>query len=73
MSNNHSTFSRISIIFKFDDGNSISRVNRAFEDSGLIITGDYLIVTTEKSDGVVSTVFKLKDITEYKTYNNITK
>lgn len=74
MSNTIPKFPKVSIILKSIDiksrlGKGLSRDMRTFDDCGLMITGDYLIITTEKQDGTVGTVFKLADIVEYKTYN----
>jgi hypothetical protein len=69
MSNTIPKFPKVAIIQIVDEGDSFSRINKTFENCGLMITGDYLIITTEKQDGTVGTVFKLKDVLEYKTYN----
>jgi hypothetical protein len=74
MSNTIPKFQKVSIILKSIDIKStldkgLSRDKRTFENCGLMITGGYLIITSEKSDGTVGSVFALKDILEYKTYN----
>lgn len=74
MSNTIPKFPMVKIILNSTNLNGMrnkgfSRDSLTFEDCGLMITGDYLIITSEKLDGTVGSVFPLKDIHEYKTYN----
>lgn len=47
----------------------------SFDDCGLMITGDYIIVILDEKDEMLNTltsngkIFPIKDILEYKTYN----
>jgi hypothetical protein len=51
-----------------------SRTLETFEDCGLMITGDYMIVILDEKDDINNTltstgnIFNLKDIVSYKTH-----
>jgi hypothetical protein len=62
-------FPKVEIIEKANKGNSLSSIKTTFEDCGLMISGDYLILTIEKTDGTIGKVYNLKDVDQYKTYN----
>lgn len=69
MSNNHiPKFSKVSLRLKLRGSEDLSIHTNTFENCGLMITGDYLIITIDDSDGTNGKIFELKDILEYKTY-----
>jgi hypothetical protein len=44
-----------------------SRTLETFEDCGLMITGDYMIVILDEKDDI-NNIFNLKEIVSYKTH-----
>ena len=70
MTNNHiPKFAKVSLRVKLKGGEDLDIYTRTFENCGLMITGDYLIITIDEEDGSNGKVFNLKDVLEYKTYN----
>ena len=69
MSNNHiPKFSKVSLRVKVKGDEDLSVNLNTFENCGLMITGDFLIITIDEKDGTKGKIFNLKDIVEYKTY-----
>jgi hypothetical protein len=64
-------FGKVELLTK--SGN-VSRTLETFEDCGLMITGDYIIVILDEKDDInntltsIGSIFNLKDIVSYKTY-----
>jgi hypothetical protein len=71
--NNICKFSKVSIRIKSKGGESSDGFNLftvTYENSGLTITGNFMIVTiAEKDDSNKSIIFSLDEIYDYKTYN----
>lgn len=63
-------FSKVELLVKL----SSTRTNLTFEDCGLMITGDYIIVILDEKDEINNTltsvgkIFPLKDVDSYKTH-----
>jgi hypothetical protein len=68
-------FGKVELLLKTDDSSLPSTINISFEDCGLMITGDYIIVIIDErdeiKDALTSTgkIFPLKDIAAYKTHS----
>jgi hypothetical protein len=64
-------FGKVELLIK-TGGNS--RTKEEFEDCGLMITGDYIIVILDEKDDINNTltstgnIFHLKDVQSYKTH-----
>ena len=70
MANNHiPKFAKVSLRVKLKGAEDLDIYTRTFENCGLMITGDYLIITIDDGEGTNGKVFNLKDVLEYKTYN----
>lgn len=77
MTNMAPKFSKVELLIKNNDyskGNSNSITKIDFEDCGLMITGDYIVVVLDERDEVkkMSTstgrIFHMSEISAYKTY-----
>lgn len=66
-------FGKVELLLK-DPNNGISCTKLEFDDCGLMITGDYIIVITDEKDEpnhtLMSTgkIYNMKDVTAYKTH-----
>lgn len=67
-------FGKVELLIRLNDKNILSKNKLTFEDCGLMITGDYIIVVLDERDelsnALTSTgkIFPLKDVEAYKTY-----
>jgi hypothetical protein len=70
-------FGRVEILVKTEGPTkgSISIIKQTFDDCGLMITGDYIIVIIDERDEINNTltstgkIFSLKNIDSYRTYS----
>lgn len=68
-------FGKVELLLKSKGFDSLSTTVISFEDCGLMITGDYIIVILDETDEikkkVTSTgkIYSLKDVTSYKTHS----
>lgn len=70
MANNHiPKFAKVSLRLRLRGTDDLSVHTSTFENCGLMITGDYLIITIDDGEGTNGKIFNLKDVLEYKTYN----
>lgn len=64
-------FGKVELLIRTGIG---SRTVETYEDCGLMITGDYIIVILDEKDDInntltsTGTIFNLKDIVSYKTH-----
>ncbi len=73
------TFSKVEILIKkrVNDVQLPSLTKLEFLDAGLVITGDYLIITTKQYGETlehvnqVGEIYHLSEITAYKTYSKL--
>ena len=67
-------FGKVELLLKTDPKNPLLTTNISFDDCGLMITGDYIIVILDERDENLRTltstgkIFPLKDIDSYKTH-----
>lgn len=67
-------FGKVELLIKSDQKKSMSNVKLTFNDCGLMITGDYIIVIIDERDEINQTltstgkIFPLKDVEAYKTH-----
>lgn len=76
-SNTAPKFGKVEILLKSDTYNNIDKLsttNVTFEDCGLMITGDYIIVIIDAKDEIANTltstgkIFHLSTVQAYKTH-----
>ena len=66
-------FGKVELLIK-DNKDPLSTTKIEFDDCGLMITDDYLIVIIDEKDGVAQTltstgkIFDMKEISAYKTH-----
>jgi hypothetical protein len=67
-------FGKVELLVKLNDKDKLSNTKLTFNDCGLMITGDYIIVVLDERDEINNTltstgrVFPLKDVEAYKTH-----
>jgi hypothetical protein len=76
MSSNRSPkFEKVELLLKTQGSDLLSTTNIRFEDCGLMINGDYIIVIKDESDEInniltsTGKIFPLKDVVAYKTHS----
>ncbi len=63
-------FSKVALRRKLELEEGYDLVIDTYENCGLMITGDFMIVTIDEGDASTKgKVYKLSDIFDYKTYN----
>jgi hypothetical protein len=63
-------FSKVALRRKFESEESYDLITDTYENCGLMITGNFMIVTIDEGDASTKgKVYKLSDIYDYKTYN----
>jgi hypothetical protein len=68
-------FGKVELLVKTQDTHLPSTTNIKFEDCGLMITGDYIIVIIDERDEINNTltstgkIFSLKEVVAYKTHS----
>lgn len=68
-------FGKVELLVKTEGSDLPSTINISFEDCGLMITGDYIIVVIDERDEINNTltstgkIFPLKDVAAYKTHS----
>lgn len=67
-------FGKVELIIKSSNPQNLSTTKLEFDDCGLMITGDYIIVILDESDDVkhtltsTGTIFHLNEVKAYKTH-----
>ena len=67
-------FVKVELLVKASQKNNLSNIKLTFNDCGLMITGDYIIVVVDERDEIngsltsTGKIFQLKDIEAYKTH-----
>lgn len=67
-------FGKVELLLKSEDKNNLSTTNITFEDCGLMITGDYIIVIIDERNDINTSItstgkiYPLKNISAYKTH-----
>jgi hypothetical protein len=76
MSSNRSPkFEKVELLLKTQGSDLLSTTNIRFEDCGLMINGDYIIVIKDERDEInniltsTGKIFPLKDVVAYKTHS----
>jgi hypothetical protein len=63
-------FAKVAIRRKFETEDSYDLTTDTYENCGLMITGNFMIVTIAEKDGSnKGKIYNLNDIYDYKTYN----
>lgn len=67
------SYTKIDVLLKSGD---ISTTKLEFKNCGMVITNDHIIITvksidTEHTLTTVGTIFRISEISAFKTYNNI--
>jgi hypothetical protein len=68
-------FGKVELLVKSQSSDLPSTTNISFDDCGLMITGDYIVVIIDERDEVNNTltstgkIFPLKDLVAYKTHS----
>jgi hypothetical protein len=67
-------FGKVELLIKSDQKNTLSNTKITFNDCGLMITGDYIIVVIDERDEIngsltsTGKIFPLKEVEAYKTH-----
>lgn len=63
-------FSKVVLRKRIELENKVDIIADLYEDCGLMITGNFIIVTTDEGDGSSKgKIYKLDEVYDYKTYN----
>jgi hypothetical protein len=74
-SNKSHKFEKVELLLKTQGSDLSSTTNIRFEDCGLMINGDYIIVIKDERDEInniltsTGKIFPLKDVVAYKTHS----